>query len=82
VPSVPDRREDDADHATQDNAKGREVSASGPTDTDEAIRVATKLAIDAGDLGRARALLALLDQVRSRPAPVLALAAKRRTGET
>ena len=45
VPIVAKRREDDADRATQDDAKRREVSASTPMSADEAIRVAAKLAI-------------------------------------
>jgi hypothetical protein len=44
--------------------------------TDEAIREAAKVAIDEGDLDRARALLDLLD-VGPRPAPVVNLAAGR-----
>jgi hypothetical protein len=59
--NVAKRRENDADRATQDDAKRREVSASTPMSPDEAIRVAAKVAIDAGDLQRARALLDLLD---------------------
>ena len=43
---------------------------------DEAIRVAAKLAIDAGDLSRARALLDLLD-VDRRTAPVAILAPRK-----
>jgi peptidyl-prolyl cis-trans isomerase SurA len=39
------------------DAKRPEVSASAPLDTDEAIRAAAKLAIDAGEVDRARALL-------------------------
>lgn len=58
--SVADRRLEDADHTTQDDAKQREVSASAPAASDQAIRVAAKLAIDAGHLERARALLDLL----------------------
>lgn len=61
VRSVAKRREEDADCATQEDERRREVSASPPISVDEAIRVATKLAIDAGDLTRARALLDLLD---------------------
>jgi hypothetical protein len=38
---------------------------------DGAIRVAAKLAIDAGDLSRARALLDLLDVERSTPIAIL-----------
>ena len=66
VPIVAKRREDDADRATQDDSRRREVSASTPMSPDEAIRVAAKLAIDAGDLTRARALLDLLDVERRR----------------
>jgi hypothetical protein len=61
APIVAKRREDDADRATKDDVKRREVSALVPMNVDEAIRVATKLAIDAGDFVRARALLDLLD---------------------
>ena len=69
VRNVAKRRENDADRATKDDARRREVSASTPMSPDEAIRVAAKLAIDAGDLTRARALLDLLD-VESRIAPI------------
>jgi hypothetical protein len=68
VPNVTNRRQNDADRATQHDSRQREVSASTPRATDEAIRVAVKLAIDAGDLTRARALLDLLD-VEPRTAP-------------
>jgi hypothetical protein len=67
--SVAKRREEDADCATQDDERRREVSAFKPMSVDEAIRVAAKLAIDAGDLTRARALLELLD-VERQTAPV------------
>jgi len=43
---------------------------------DEAIRVAAKLAIDAGDLSRARSLLDLLD-VEWRIAPIATLPARK-----
>jgi hypothetical protein len=76
VPIVAKRRENDADLATQDDAKRREVSASTPMSGDEAIRVAAKLAIDAGDLTRARALLDLLEDTR-RTTPVTLLASKK-----
>ena len=72
VRRVVKRREDDADRATKDDVKRREVSALKPMNADEAIRVAAKLAIDAGDLTRARALLDLLD-VEQRAAPVAIL---------
>jgi hypothetical protein len=62
---VADRRVNDADRATRGDAKQPEVSAS-PATADEAIRTAAKLAIDAGDMKRARALLDLLD---ARPKP-------------
>jgi hypothetical protein len=61
VRNVANSRENDADRVTQDDERRREVSASPPISVDEAIRVGTKLAIDAGDLTRARALLDLLD---------------------
>ena len=64
-------RENDADRATKDDAKRREVSASMPMTVDEAIRIATKLAIDAGNFIRARALLDLLDVGRSAPIAIL-----------
>jgi hypothetical protein len=76
VPRVAERREDDADRTTQDDSKRREVSASTATSSDEAIRVAAKLAIDAGELDRARALLDLLDLERRRP-PVAVVAARK-----
>jgi hypothetical protein len=78
VRNVAKHREDDADLATQDDAKRREVSASMPMSADEAIRVAAKIAIDAGDLARARALLDLLD-VGQQPASVALLTPKRST---
>jgi hypothetical protein len=74
--SVADRRGNDADPTTQGDAKQREVSASPSLDTDDAIRVAAKLAIDAGDIGRARALLDALD-AKPKPATVLSLAKPR-----
>jgi hypothetical protein len=70
VRSVANSREDDEDLATQHDAKRREVSASMPMSADQAIRVAAKLAIDASDLTRARALLDLLD-VELRRGPVV-----------
>jgi hypothetical protein len=73
VPSVADRREDDGENTAPDDAERRMVSASAPRDTDEAIRVAAKLALDAGDLRRARALIDLLDSELRNP-PVLTLA--------
>ena len=73
VRSVVKRREDDADRATQDDATRREVSASRAMSPDEAIRVAAMLAIDTGDLTRARALLDLLEGgVRRGPVALLA----------
>jgi hypothetical protein len=57
---VADRREKDADHATEGDAEQREVSASTPLDTHAAIRTAPKLAIDSNDIERAHALLDLL----------------------
>jgi hypothetical protein len=72
VRSVVKRGENDADLATQDDAKQRQVSALTRMSADEAIRVAAKLAIDAGELTRARALLDLLDGER-RTAPVAIL---------
>jgi hypothetical protein len=81
VPTVADRRANDADRTTQADSQQPLVSAlsepisqpwtprsvatcpapSPPSDTDAAIRTAAKLAIDEGDLQRARALLDLLD---------------------
>jgi hypothetical protein len=75
--SVADRRVNDADRATEGDAKQPRVSASR-VDADEAIRTAAKAAIDAGDLTRARALLQLLD-AKPKPAPLLTLATVRRT---
>jgi hypothetical protein len=72
VPSVAKRRVEDADLATQDDERRREVSALAPMSADEAIRVAAKVAIDAGDFTRARALIDLLD-VGRRPASVAIL---------
>jgi hypothetical protein len=60
---VADRCDGGAKEATQDDEKRRGVSASA-TSTDEAIRTAAKVAIDAGDLGRPRALLDLLIEER------------------
>jgi hypothetical protein len=57
----------------------RGVSASGATTTDEALRVAAKVAIDAGDLDRARALLDLLGaKPHVTRAPTLAMLRPRR----
>lgn len=69
APSVADRRVNDTDSATEPHASRPDVSASTPLDTDAAIRSATKLAIDADDVDRARALLDLLD---AKPRPSLA----------
>jgi hypothetical protein len=74
---VADRRENDADRATEGDTRQPRVSASR-ADADAAIRTAAKAAIDAGDLTRARALLELLD-AKPRPAPLLTLATVRRT---
>jgi hypothetical protein len=71
--SVADRRAEDLDRSTGDDAKRPDVSASAPLDTDDAIRTAAKLAIDAGDVVRARALLDLLD-AKPKTAAVLTLA--------
>jgi hypothetical protein len=76
VRNVAKRREDDADRATQDDTKRREVSALTRMSGDDAIGVAAKLAIDAGDLPRARALLDLLD-VAGRVSPVAILASRK-----
>jgi hypothetical protein len=76
APSVANRRENDADHTTQDDQRRREVSASTPMSTDVAIRAAAKVAINAGDLTRARALLDLLG-AKPRAAPVVTLAPRR-----
>ena len=76
VRNVAKRRVDDADRATQDDARRREVSASMPMSADEAIRVAAKLAIDAGDFARARSLLDLLELER-RTGPVAILAPRK-----
>jgi hypothetical protein len=70
------RRENDADRATQDDSRRREVSALTPMSADEAIRVAAKLAIDAGDLCRARGVLDLLG-VAGRVSPVAILASRK-----
>jgi len=69
--NVAKRRENDVDRATEDDARQREVSASMPMSTDEAIRVAAKLAIDAGDFTCARALLDLLDVDGNTPIAIL-----------
>jgi hypothetical protein len=74
--NVANSREEDADRATKDDATRREVLASTAMSADEAVRVAAKLAIDAGDLSRARALLDLLDTGR-RIAPVAILTPKK-----
>jgi hypothetical protein len=84
APEVADRGVDDAEDATQGDARPPEVSASAapsrdapsPLHTDQAIRTAAKLAIDAGDLARARVLLDLLD-ARPRAAAVLMLATRK-----
>jgi hypothetical protein len=76
APIVVDRCEDDADHATRGDAAQRGVSALGPATPDDAIHLAAKLAIDGGDLARARALLDLLD-TKPHSAPLLALATRK-----
>jgi hypothetical protein len=82
---VANSRENDAKDATRDYPKRREVSAlsEGPTeppripaDPDEALRVAIVAAVYAGDTGRARALLDVLDAKPERGA-VLALAQRK-----
>jgi hypothetical protein len=75
APSAADRRENVEKDTTQDDAKQREGSAS-PDTTDEAIRKAAKVAIDAYDYTRARALLDLRD-AKPRKATVTSLAAVR-----
>jgi hypothetical protein len=67
APIVAESSGKDADRATSDDARRREVSAS----VDDAIRTAAKLAIDHGD-ARARDLLDLLD-VKPQPASVTPL---------
>jgi hypothetical protein len=52
-PNVVRRSEKDADQATQGDQTLRGVSAF-PTTMDEAIRLAAKVAIDAGEYERAR----------------------------
>lgn len=74
APIVVNRRLDDAEETTKDDQTRREVSASGPVSTDDAIRLAAKLAVDADDLDRARALLDLLE-LKPRSASVLPVAA-------
>jgi hypothetical protein len=77
-----------ADPTTRADAREREVSASAarstgapaapsPLDTDDAIATAAKLAIDAGDVDRARALLDLL-AAKPRPASVTPLVVVRK----
>ena len=71
APIVVDRRETDAEDATQDDSKPLEVSAlsaggrgpvgTGFPDPDEALKMAIVAAVSAGDIGRARALLNILD---------------------
>jgi hypothetical protein len=58
---VADRRENDAENATPDDSRRRGVSAS-PATTDEAIRLAAKVAIDTGEYERARALIDLIER--------------------
>jgi len=67
----------DADRSTGDDARRPEVSASAPPDTDDVIRTAAKLAIDAGDVDRAHALLDLL-AAKPRPASVTPLVVVRK----
>src|SRR5256885_13937269 len=84
---VANRRENDAEDATKDDAKRREVSASGTSavvtedDVDAAIRTAATVAVDAGDHRRARALLDLLESSATagaeRPVRLLARPADR-----
>jgi hypothetical protein len=76
APMVVNRRLDDANETPRDDQRRRKVSAFGPVSTDDAIRLAAKVAIDRGDLARARALLDLLD-ARSRPMSVLTIASRK-----
>ena len=76
APMVVNRPLDDAKEATKDDQRRRGVSASERHGTDEAIRTAAKLAIDDGDLDRARALLDLLG-VKARSASVTPLSIAR-----
>jgi hypothetical protein len=85
-PIVVDRCENDPDRATETDAKPRDGSALADappgrttTDTDAAIRVAAKVAIEAGELARAHALLDLLAAKPAVAAPVIALAARKPT---
>jgi hypothetical protein len=71
-----DRHQKGASDATQGDSKQREVSASTPLNADDAIRTAAKLAIDAGDMDRAAALIGLL-AAKPKPAPVLTLASRK-----
>ncbi len=78
-PDTPGRcRRSSRERRGSGDERRREVSATPFLDLDRAIRVAAKLAIDAGDLERARALLALLDaKLRSSPVHVLTLETKK-----
>lgn len=75
-PIVANRSEQDADRAAPGDATRPQVSASAtePPDTDTAIRAAAKVAIDAGDYCRARALLDLVD---AKPSAPLTLASRK-----
>ncbi len=75
--SVADRRERVAEETTQADERRRGVPALAAT-TDEAIRTAAKVAIDAGDVERARALIDLLD-VKAPIARVVPLALSKRS---
>jgi hypothetical protein len=80
VLNVAGRRGNGEESATEDDETRRGVSAV-PATSDEAIRVAAKVAIDVGEYERARALLDLLE-VRPRAATVVPLPLRRgRAGE-
>lgn len=70
-PNVVKRRVKDVKVTTEGDAGPREVSASaaGP---DGALRLAIRVAVDAGDLDRARALLEVLGK-KAKCAPVVEL---------
>jgi hypothetical protein len=90
VRCVADRPLDDADRATQDDERRRGVSASAapstappatpwPLDSDDAIKLAIKLAVDAGEYERAAALLDVARRT-TKPGSVTLIDSARATG--
>lgn len=77
------RAEVDPDGGTSESASQEVVTESVTVDPDAALRAAIKAAVDAGDVERAQALLAVLQPKSRASAPnVVALDARRRGGQS